>query len=172
MADEAMNLQHHPRRPQLVINNVQTNVTDAMADAPTRDEITARLEAAEARTETRITQLGAGMEARATATDHKVDTLIGKIDALATAVTGVVAEVRADNKETRRAVWIVGIGAVLSVFGLVVALWIAGINVQANMIGAFQAAIGVRSLNDNATPKGPSAASPPSSTPPASPAGR
>jgi hypothetical protein len=48
----------------------QPNMAPRMTDSPSRDELAARLEAAEARTETRIAQLSAAMEARATASEH------------------------------------------------------------------------------------------------------
>jgi cobalamin biosynthesis Mg chelatase CobN len=150
----------------------KTQIGDTMAESPTREEIVAQIAAAEARTETRITQLGASMEARATATDHKVDVLIGKVDALAGAVTTAASEARTDNRETRRAIWAVGLTAVIAVLGLVVALWIAGVNVQANMIATFQTAIGVRSMSQEVAPKGSPAASPPAPMSPASPTGK
>jgi hypothetical protein len=115
-----------------------------MADFPTRREMDAELRAAEARTETRIAQLNSAMEVRSAATDHKIDMLIGKIDALSV----TVAEVKADSKVTRTTVW--GIGVAL--MGLVVALWVAGLNAQANIIGAFQAGLATRSAPPETPP--------------------
>ena len=137
---------------------------DAMSDPPTREEIAARLEAAEARTETRIAQLAVALAERGASTDRKIDLLAGKIDALAGAVTGMKSdmavmksdtsvqiaelrsELRAEIRDGRKEVRTVGIGAVLAIMALVVALWVAGINSQANMIAVFQAGLGVRAL--------------------------
>ena len=128
----------------------QPHMVPSMSDAPSRTEIAAQLQAAEARTETRIAQLGLVIETRASASDHKLDLLAADMRSL----VGVVAELRTDYKETRKAIWTVGIGAVITILGLVVALWIAGINVQANMIAVFQTALGVRSLPQEVeTPK-------------------
>jgi hypothetical protein len=134
---------------------VQPVMAIEMSDTPSRREIDAELRAAEARTETRIAQLNSAMEVRASATDHKIDLLIGKIDVLST----VVAEVKADSKVTRNTIWGIGV----AVMGLIVALWIAGVNVQANMIAAFQAGLGIRSLPGN--PATPSASQTPAAPP-------
>jgi hypothetical protein len=140
-----------------------------MSDTPSRPEIAAELRAAEAKTEMRIAQWGAAAEARAAASDHKIDLVSGKIDALVVAVS----EMKLDSKKTREVIWTVGIGAVIAILGLVVALWIAGINVQGNMISVFQAGLGVRAVNQDAptspkiaAPISPPAASPPSPAPP------
>jgi hypothetical protein len=122
--------------------NDPSDVVTKMSDVPSRTEIAAQLQAAEARTETRIVQLSAALEARGVTADHKIDLLMGKIDVL----SAVIMEVKADSKTTRSTIWVVGIGAVVAVLSLVAALWIAGINVQANMIAAFQAGLGVRPI--------------------------
>lgn len=138
-----------------------------MSDRPSRPEMAAELRAAEARTEARIAQLGASMEARASASDHKIDLILARVDTL----IGNMSEIKNDNKETIRAVWHVGIGAILAVLALVAALWIAGINVQSNMISAFQAGLGVRSLPpDMDSSRGPPVVFPPSPAPPVPPA--
>jgi hypothetical protein len=140
-----------------------------MSDRPSRPEIAAELRAAEARTETRIAQLSAAMEARAAASDHKIDLLAADIRTL----VGAVTDVRADTKETRKAIWIVGIGAVIAVAALVVSLWVASINVQSNMIAVFQTALGVRATpQETEAPKGPPVQSPQSPAPPNKPAGK
>ena len=123
-------------------------------DAPSRDEVAARLEAAEARTETRITQLAAVVEAKHATTDHKIDALASKVDALAGGLAKAIQEVKDDNQHTRRAIWEVGVGAVLAVLALVAALWIAGLGIQSNLLAAFQAGVSVRSLQQPATPAG------------------
>jgi hypothetical protein len=170
VADSAIRVQGGSgNRIQLVVNNVQSSLSDPMPETPSRDEIAARLEAAEARTETRITQLSAAMEARATATDHKIDVLVGKVDSLSMVLSTSVGEVKADNKITRNTIWGVGVGAVVAVLILVVALYAAGLNEQSNMIAIFQTGLGVRSLPTEAA-KGPPTAPPPTPAPPDTPA--
>ena len=125
---------HESARPQ-------PNIGTIMADAPTREEINARLEAAEARTEARFTQLGATIEARSSVADHKIDLVSTKIDSLVTAFTEMKNDVKSDIKKTREVTITVGVSAVIAIIAVFVALWIAGINVEGNMISAFQAGL-------------------------------
>jgi hypothetical protein len=165
------------RSRQRRTNHFQPTATDTMSDTPSRTEIAAQLQAAEARTETRIVQLSASMEARASASDHKIDLLIGKIDTFAGlfsekmfALSTDVATVQADSKETRKTIWVVGVGSVLTILALVVALWIAGINVQNNMIAVFQAGLGLRTIpQETELPRSPASSPPSTPVPPASP---
>ena len=129
-----------------------------MSDSPSRAEIDAELRAAEARTETRITQFASAMELRAATTDHKIDVLITKVDRLSANLSDERTERRADFKETRRTIWDVAIGAVIAIMILVAALYTAGLNEQANVISAFEAALGVRGLPSPEIPKSPPAA--------------
>lgn len=143
-------------RPLRTDGSIQSRKRLAMPDTPSRPEIAAELRAAEARTELRIEQLARAVEARAAATDHKIDLLIGQVQALSTAI----GETKDDNKATRKTIWEVGIGAVIAVLALVVALWIAGINIQGNMIAVFQAGLGVRGVYGNSAVTNPPASSP------------
>jgi hypothetical protein len=139
-----------------------------MSDTPSRTEIAAQLQAAEARTETRIAQLSAAIEARSAASDHKIDLLVGKMDVLST----IVLEVKGDSKNTKTTVWLAALavmGLVVAGMGLVVALWVAGLNTQNNLIAVFQAGLGVRSAYQDAEPRGLPAAPPPSPTQPIQP---
>jgi hypothetical protein len=148
-------------KPKGEIPPDKPNVVQTMSDTPSRTEIAAQLQAAEARTETRIAQLGAAIESRAAASDHKIDFLVGKIDVLSTAVM----EVKADAKVTRNNIWL----AAIAVMGLVVALWVAGLNMQNNLVAMFQAALAIRAVVQDAEPIGPPAAVPLSPAPPAPP---
>jgi hypothetical protein len=146
-----------------------SHVGAVMSDLPSRPEIAAQLQAAEARTELRIGELRNAMEFRANTTDHKIDLLIGQVQGL----SAVVAEVKADSKLTRNTIIGVGAASFLAILALVVTLWIAGMNIQANMIAIFQAGLGVRALPQNAeVPKGPPIEAPQSPKPPKSQEGR
>jgi hypothetical protein len=178
-----------------------------MADTLSRDEITSRLEAAEARTETRIAHLFAGMDARAMVTDHKIDILADRIDAkmdvLASkmdtkmdvlaakmdakidalgarmdartdAMEAAVSDMKLDGKRTRDLVVTVVVGASIAMLGAFVALWVAGINEQGNLIAGFQAGLAVRAADQagQVPPKPQTVPSPPAPVAPATPAGK
>jgi hypothetical protein len=118
----------------------------AMAEEPiTRTEIAAQIRAASAETKTQIVQLQGTVETRFSNLDHKIDTLGTKLDLMIGGMNESFDAASKDNKETRRAMWEVGIGAVLAVLVLVVTLWIAGINIQGNLLSAFQAGLGALS---------------------------
>ena len=114
------------------------------------------------------------------ASDHKIDLLIGQVQALSGVVAEtrantatVVEEVKADSKLTRSTVIVAAIASVIAVLGLMVTLWIAGINIQANMIAIFQAGLGVRTLSvESEPPRNPPPGTSQSPMPPASPAGK
>jgi hypothetical protein len=74
----------------------QPKMENVMSDAPSRDEITARIEAAEARTDTKIVRI-----------EGKLDLVISKID-----------DVRNDYRSIRGNIWIVFFGLA----GLIVAI--------------------------------------------------
>jgi hypothetical protein len=147
---EAGNVNDRRRNAESDSPPPQSHMGTAMSDTPSRTEIAAQLQAAEARTETRIAQLVATIERRGAASDHKIDVLVGRVDALAAAVSEVGADVKADSRNTRTAVWL----AALAVMGLVVALWVAGLNMQNNLIAAFQAGLSARSASRDVEPKG------------------
>jgi hypothetical protein len=151
--EAVVSLRSRSNKTKREIPGDQTNVTNEMPDTPSRLEVAAQLQAAEARTETRIAQLTATIEARASSADHKSDLLTAKIDALSTSITGqmgafaeAVKEVKAETKSTRSSIWIVGIGSVLAVLASIVALWVAGLAIQNNMIAIFQAGLGTRTM--------------------------
>ena len=84
----------------------QPHMVPSMSDAPSRTEIAAQLQAAEARTETRIAQLGLVIETRASASDHKLDLLAADMRSLVGIVSELgtdYSELRTDYKETRKA---------------------------------------------------------------------
>ena len=126
----------------------RSNVTENMTDSPSRDEIDAKLSAAEARTEARIAHLSSAMEIRYSQLDHKIDSVVEKINFLAKAISETKSEIKTENKETRKTFIIVGIGTGVSVLGIIVALiaWLynAGLNEQANLLAAFKASLAVR----------------------------
>jgi hypothetical protein len=135
------------------------HIGTTMADPLTRDEMNARLEAAEARTETRFAQLTGTVDLKFTQTDHKVDRIAANVQELSAVVHSAVTEMRADNKATIAVVKADGKSTriavyttILAVLALVAALWIAGVGVENNMLAAFQAGIGVRTLPPDAQP--------------------
>ncbi|MFZ0269134.1 hypothetical protein [Caulobacter sp.] len=104
----------------------------------TREEITARLEAVEARSETRFVELGGKL-------DYLSDVLIGdhgffaqmnalKTDNLAqsNALKAEMISLKADNKTTRWTVVITLITSIIAASALI-------LSVQANLLSAFQA---------------------------------
>lgn len=113
-----------------------------MNSTPSRDEIAARLEAAEARTEARFAQLTGTLDVRFANLDNKMDRLGELIERLSAEMGGVKAEmvgVKADNKFTR---WtIVGV-VVASILAGLAAIWVT----QGNMLAAFQASLAVRTM--------------------------
>ena len=109
-----------------------------MINTMTREEITARLEAVEARSETRFVELGGKL-------DYLSDVLIGdhgffaqlnalKTDSLAqsNALKAEMTSLKADNKTTRWTVVITLITSIMAASALI-------LSVQANLLSAFQA---------------------------------
>lgn len=92
-------------------------------------------------------------------TDRKIDRLaIPKLDLLITqvqALIGAVAETKNDNKATRTTVWEVGIGTVVAALIVIVAIWIAGEDIQAKMLSRFQADIAEHLRSSVAKAKAP-----------------
>jgi hypothetical protein len=103
---------------------------------PTREEIDAKFETAEARTETRFVELSG-----------KIDRLTDSIGTLKTEVKGELVGVRADNKTTRQ---IIIVTVVASALAALAALWVT----QANLLTAFTAGLAAHpeAPKDNATP--------------------
>jgi hypothetical protein len=171
--DTIVNMRSHIDKVKREIPADQPDMANEMSDTPSRSEIAAELRAAEARTETRIEQLRSVIEARASASDHKIDLLIGQVRTLSEVVSETkastataVTEVKADSKETRKTVWIAGTGSILAILALVIAIWVAGINERNNMIAIFQAGLGVRQLSSEAEPLRPPAIERPPATQP------
>lgn len=106
---------------------------DPVSDAPTRGEMSARLEAAEARTEARFAQLSGTLDVRFAHLDHKIDQMTESVARLA----AVVQEVKADNKTTRLTIVVTVVASVLA--GLA-AIWIT----QGDLLAAFQASITIK----------------------------
>lgn len=115
-------------------------------DGPSREEIDAKLAAAEARTETRFVELRGDMDTRMTAIDGRLGRLDDNINRMVNAVSSLEARIavsddiiRGEAKSTRTTMIVTGIGAILSVFALVFALWQAGLSVDANIFAAISA---------------------------------
>ena len=107
---------------------------DNMPEAPSRDEISARLEAAEARTETRIAQLAGSIDTRFATIDGKLDQINGSVGALAVAVKDARDDNKEDNRLTR---WTVIAIVVATMLAGVTAIWVT----QGNLLSAFQAGL-------------------------------
>jgi hypothetical protein len=115
----------------------QTGIRQAMADPPTREEIDAKLEAVEARTEARFTQLTGTIDVRFANLDGKIDRLVDSVWRLSEGVETARKEGRADNKSTR---WTIIIVVIASVIAGLAALWAT----QGNMLSAFQAGLAAK----------------------------
>jgi hypothetical protein len=111
-----------------------------MADV-TREEIDAKLEAAEARTEARFAQLNGTLNVQFANLDYKIDRLANVVQQLSESVYTV----KEDNKKTRTTIIIVVVASVLA--GLA-AIW----TTQGNMLAAFQASLAVKTTQ-SAPPK-------------------
>jgi hypothetical protein len=122
---EARSSQHTPKQPEEAV----------MSAGPSREEVEARLEAAEARTEARFAQLTGTLEVRFASLDNKLDRLADTVGQL----TSAVQKVEADNKFTR---WTIITVVVASVLAGLAAIWIT----QGNMLAAFQASLTVKAL--------------------------
>ncbi|KAA1057187.1 hypothetical protein [Azospirillum argentinense] len=121
-----------------------------MNDAPSRSEIDAKLEAAEARTETRFVQLQGDMDRRFTEMRAEMDQRFSgverRIDKLVDAAEGWAKEMRetrqtvvSENKSTRLNLWIVAVSSVIAVGLGLYSIHSLSIATQANMIAIFQA---------------------------------
>ncbi len=110
-----------------------THMGVAMPDAPSRDEIAARLEAAEARTETRFAQLSGSLDLRFANLGQQIDQITTSINRL----VSEVQEVKADNKTTRMTTIVTVIASVLAA---IAAIWVT----QGNLLAAFQASIALK----------------------------
>ena len=135
----------------------------SMTDIPTRGEIDAKLQAAEARTETRYVelradmdqrfmQMRADMDTRFTRLESKFDTLLGAVQGWGEEMRETRKAVVSENKTTRSTMIVTGLASVLAVLALVVTLWAAGLSVQANMLSSFQSGLSAVSTAITAKP--------------------
>lgn len=129
----------------------------SMSDTPTREEINAKLEAAEARSETRFTELSGKID-RIT---ESIASFSASVSRELHAVHEQMVEVKRDNRETR---WTIVVTVILAILAAIGALWVT----QANLLAAFQTGI---SLRQESSPNPPASSLPPPA-PPSTPAGR
>jgi hypothetical protein len=123
------------RVDELSGTSLDTGAELTMADSPSREEMAARLEAAEARTEARFAQLTGTIDVRFANLDNKIDRLVDSVGRL----SSEVHRVQADNRVTR---WTIITVVVASVLAGLAAIWIT----QGNMLAAFQASLTVRTI--------------------------
>lgn len=149
-------------RLALAVDNKPKRTQDSrMDDMPTRSEIDAKLEAAEARTETRFvilqgdidrrfTDMRVEMDTRFSGVERRIDRLVGVMEEWATEMRetrkSVESEskatrvtIQAENRNTRWTTVTSVIGAVLAVVGIVYSVHSLSVATQANMIAIFQA---------------------------------
>ena len=120
---------------------------------PTREEIDAKLAAAEARTETRFTELSGKIDRLADSIAVFASAIRGEIESLKSEVSGLKSDVddlRSDNKYTR---WTIVVTVVASALAAIGALWVT----QANLLAAFSAGIAVRTELRESPPATPPA---------------
>ena len=118
---------------------------------PTREEIDAKLAAAEARTETRFTELSGKIDRLADSIAVLGSTIRIELEGVKSDIANVksdVADVRSDNKYTR---WTIVVTVVASALAAIAALWIT----QANLLAAFSAGIAVRTETRESPPTTP-----------------
>lgn len=107
-----------------------------MSGPPTREEVEARLEAVEARMETRVTEIGGKI-------DRLTDLLqvrLGGVESSLNAVKADMSEVKADNKNTRWTIAITVVASLLAAGGALVTM-------QGNLLMAFQSALAVNAAH-------------------------
>lgn len=122
-----------------------TNTEKTMAEPPSREEIDAKLEATEARSEARFAQLTGTLDVRFASLDNKLDRLVDTVGRLSAGVDEAKKEGRADNKTTR---WTIIVVVVASVIAGLAALW----STQANLLAAFQAGLAVKAMQAEPPP--------------------
>lgn len=112
-----------------------------MSDPLNRDELAARLEAAEARTETRFVELSAELKAVALA-----------VSSLNSNVTDQRRENRTDNTFTRWTIAGIVITSALAVVGIVIATQGTMTTANGNVLSALQAGLSVQAASVPAAP--------------------
>jgi hypothetical protein len=95
-----------------------------------REEMEAKLEAAEARTEARFAQISGTIDVRFSNIENKLDRL-----------TDVVNDSMAETKSTKVTVVVTTIGSVLAAIGIILAVLLTS---QSNLLSAFQAGLAVK----------------------------
>lgn len=112
---------------------------------PTREEIDAKLVAAEARAETRFIELSGKID-RLT---DLVTTSVGQLTGEVGRVRSEMRDVKDDNKNTR---WTIVITVIVTILAALAALW----TTQGNLISAFNAGLAVKSEPPSSPTKNPS----------------
>jgi hypothetical protein len=124
------NLNIHAPEINLLRDEVKESGERAMSDI-TREELDAKLAAAEARTQTRFVELSA-----------KSDRVADSIDRIGADFVRVAKEIKEDNKSTRNTIVIAIVGGIIA--GLA-ALWVT----QSNMLSSFQLGIALHEAKSN-----------------------
>lgn len=125
-----------------------TDIEQAMAEPPSREEIDAKLEAAEARTEARFAQLGGTIDVRFSNLDNKIDRLADSVVRLSSEIAESRHEVRGENRATRMSIIITVIASAIAVLGVMLAA-------QSNLLSAFQAGLAAKTFQFQLTPPKP-----------------
>jgi hypothetical protein len=112
------------------VNEPNIEEGERKMSTPSRDEIAAKLEAAEARTEARIANLSGSIDVRFVTMDHKLDKIVDSLGGLASKIDGV----KADNKFTRWTIVGIFVGATVAALAALYAT-------QANMLASFSAGL-------------------------------
>lgn len=121
-----------------------------MTDTPSRGEIDAKLQAAEARTETRFVEMRADMDVRFGRMEARIDRLVDVAEGWAREMRetrqAVEAEskatrekVEAENRSTRTNLWVTAVGATIAVVLGMYSIHSLNLATQANLLSAFQA---------------------------------
>jgi hypothetical protein len=123
------------------------DLEQAMTAPPSREEIDAKLEAAEARTEARFAQLAgtldvrfANLDVRFANLDNKVDRLADSIVRLSTEITESRREARVEYRTTRITMIVTAVASVLAIIGIL-------LSSQANLLSAFQAGLATKAVS-------------------------
>jgi len=150
VTNDGIFLGQHDRESVAVISEpIEEGIVD-MAESPSREEINAKLEAAEARTEARFAELRGSIDTRFVSMESKMDRLIELNSKLSTEV----GDVKSDNKNTRWTIVIIFVGSVIAALA---ALW----STQNNMLASFTAGLTALQVKQPINP--PAQQSPPDS---------
>lgn len=117
------------------------DVEPLATDHPAREEIAARLEAVEARTETRFVVLDGKLDRLA----DSIAALNGSIAELKTTAGSISTEAAKENKSTRTTILVTVIGAAIAIVGLVYAM-------QGGLLTAFQTGLNAQPFAQHVEP--------------------